>query len=211
MPALSFNSHDFKAYLAKAIDYQQYKANMLNELYQLQQQPQDTTQQLNYLHINLQRIKRVEKTVRLKEQLLTLAQELERKIYWLVLSEHWCGDAAQNLPVLAAIAEASAGRIELKILYRDQNLELMDAFLSNGARAIPRLIQFNDAYQLSGVWGPRPTEAQQLVKALKSNPATASTYGEQLHKWYAQNKQQAVQDELVALLQNALDCCPEYV
>lgn len=130
---------------------------------------------MDYLLINLQRMKRVEKTARLKAQLLDMVRELDQKVYWLVLSEHSCGDAAQNLPVLVALAEASAGKIELKILYRDQNLGLMDAFLSNGARAIPRLLQLNDQYQISSLWGSRPSEAQQLVKVLKSNPATADT------------------------------------
>lgn len=209
--AIYLHPDSFKDYLGKAIDYQQYKVNMINELQLLQQKPLEAARQLEYLPINLQRMRRVEKTLRLSEQLQTMLSRLDQKTNWLVLTEHWCGDAAQTLPALAAIAEASGGRIEMKILYRDQNLELMDAFLTNGARAIPRLIQFNDAYQLSGLWGPRPTDAQLLVKELKSNPATASIYGEQLHKWYAHNKQQAVQEELIALLQKALDCCPEYV
>lgn len=195
-PAL-LSPTDYKTYLAQAISYQQYKANMLQ---QLQQQPMQAPKQLDYLQINLQRIKRVEKTLRLNAPLLDKIEALAHRVYWLVLSEHWCGDAAQSLPVLAAIAEASTGRIALKILYRDQNLELMDTFLTNGARAIPRLIQLDADFQLSGSWGPRPAEAQQLVRALKSNPATADTYGEHLHKWYAQNKQQDLQQELGILV-----------
>lgn len=199
---------DFKAYLTKGISYAQYKSNMLNELEQ-QQAAGQPTQQPDYLPINLQRMKRGEKTFRPTEKLLSMVESLHHKMHWLVLSEHWCGDAAQNLPALNAIAEASSGKIELKLLYRDQNLDLMDAFLSNGARAIPRLIQLNSHLGVSAMWGPRPREAQTLVKELKSNPATADTYAEQLHKWYALNKQQAIQGEISILLQRALAFCPE--
>jgi hypothetical protein len=199
---------DLKAYLSSGISYAQYKTNMLAELEQLQQSPQQAVQP-DYLAINLQRMKRGEKTFRPTAELLSLVKALHHKTYWLVLSEHWCGDAAQNLPALNAVAEASAGKIVLKLLYRDQNLDLIDAFLSNGARAIPRLIQLNSHFGVTALWGPRPNEAQRLVKELKGNPATAETYAEQLHKWYALNKQQAIQGELSILLQRALAFCPE--
>lgn len=183
---LHFN--DYQAYFGKAISYQAYKANLLEELQRLQQQPLEHPKQLNYLIINQQRMKRVEKTLQLNGALVDLLGALDQKIYWLVLSEHWCGDAAQSLPALAAIEEAAADKIELKILYRDQNLELMDAFLTNGARAIPRLIQLDADFQLINSWGPRPATAQQLVNTLKSNPDTAEGYAEQLHMWYAQKQ-----------------------
>jgi hypothetical protein len=97
----------------------------------------------------------------------------------------------------------------MKIVYRDQHLKLIDAHLTNGGRAIPKLIQLDSHFNITGLWGPRPNEAQKLVKALKSNPDTAAKYNEHLHKWYAENKQQAIQAELELLVKKADQFCPD--
>ena len=117
-----------------------------------------------------------------------------------MISEHWCGDASQNIPSFNKIAELSAGKIELRIVYRDENTELMDQHLTNSTRSIPKLIQLDEAYNVTGIWGSRPVEAQELIIKLKSNPLTADTYVNELHLWYARNKQIALQGEIVNLL-----------
>jgi hypothetical protein len=118
----------------------------------------------------------------------------------LVLTEHWCGDASQILPALHKIESVSEGKIEMKLVYRDQNLPLMDQYLTNNGRSIPKLIQLDFNYNVIGVWGPRPAIAQKLVEALKSNPATTANYANQLHLWYAKDKQKALEMEISALL-----------
>ena len=110
------------------------------------------------------------------------------------------GDAAQNVPVLAAIAQASKGKIDLRIVFRDENLELMDAFLTNGGRSIPKLIQLNEAWEVMTTWGPRPEVAQNLVMELKANAETVDNYAEQLHLWYAKNRSEELVKEITALL-----------
>ena len=86
------------------------------------------------------------------------------------------------------------------IVFRDENPALTDAFLTNGTRSIPKLIVLNEEGELLGTWGPRPAAAQQLVIELKSNPATAPTYAEQLHLWYARNRCADLQQEIISLL-----------
>jgi hypothetical protein len=207
--SLIIPENNFSGYLSRGMTYQEYKQNLTEQLQHLQQDQTKDPKMLEYLLLNQQRMKRVEKTFSPTEHLLSLLSQLPEKTFWLVISEPWCGDAAQSLPVLAALAQASAGKIDLRIVHRDQNLALMDAFMFRGTRAIPRLIQLNLDQQVTGTWGPRPKEAQLLVQRLKHDPATAVTYGQHLHKWYALDKQLSIQSELTDLLQSALISCQE--
>lgn len=154
-----------------------------------------------HLPMNWQRTSRLYRHFRPSEDALNLLSFLANPLQWLVVVEPWCGDVSQSLPVMARMAEASNNRINLRVAYRDQNPELMNAHLTNGvSRSIPILIQLDSAFKVLGTWGPRPAEAQALVAKLTSDSATAVNYGEELHRWYAQNKQQAIQSELLALL-----------
>ena len=93
--------------------------------------------------------------------------------------------------------------IEVRLLFRDENPELIDAHLTHSARAIPKCIVLNSNFEFEWEWGPRPSQAQLLVKELKSNPSTAQNYADRLHKWYAQNRQQDIQQEFCSLWK----CC----
>lgn len=153
-----------------------------------------------YIDINRQRVRRIFKSLDLMPEVVDAAESAPEGTKWLVLNEHWCGDGAQIMPVLDRIAEASEGRIEVRGLFRDTNLELMDHFLTNGGRAIPMTIALDAAFQVTGSWGPRPLEAAALVRELKSNPETAEHYASHLHKWYARDKQRSIQREVAHLL-----------
>jgi thioredoxin-like negative regulator of GroEL len=126
--------------------------------------------------------------------------QLSEPLHWLVLSEGWCGDAAQNLPALEKIAEHSHGKIHLRVLLRDENTELMDQWLTNGGRSIPKLIQLNAAVEVTGSWGPRPAEAQAMVLAAKAAGEDHHVYAERVHKWYAHNNSADLQGEILELL-----------
>ena len=153
------------------------------------------------LPLNWQRSIRVEKTIAISPSFKQRLENIKRQLTWLVITEPWCGDSAQSLPIIHKIAKHSNGKIDLRIIHRDQHHELIDAFLTNGARSIPKLIQLNDQFEVMGIWGPRPAEAQQLIVQIKSNPETAPHYKDELHKWYAQNKGQAIEQELAQLLE----------
>ncbi len=94
---------------------------------------------INYAKMNIQRMQRIDKTTALGEDIKNTLEKLNRKLIFYVLTEGWCGDAAQNVPVLALI-EKHTTNIELRLLLRDQNLEIMDHYLTNGGRSIPKLI-----------------------------------------------------------------------
>ncbi|MEQ9591967.1 MAG: thioredoxin family protein [Cyclobacteriaceae bacterium] len=188
----------YKGYFETGYTYTEYQVNFEKELNSGEGGPH-----AHYLPINWQRVKRIDKTLKLSTEMMELLSTLDFPLKWLVISEHWCGDAAQILPVLARIADLSKGKIEMKIVYRDQNQELMNAHLTGGSMSIPKVIQLNSNFEFLGEWGPRPSEGQELVLKLKSDPDTAASYSEHLHKWYARNKQADIQNELIRLLRSA--------
>ena len=159
-----------------------------------------------YIPINQQRARRVRKQIAevgLREDVLEAVSRVVPGTRMLVLNEVWCGDGAQILPVHEAMEQASGGRLEIRVLMRDSHLDMMDLFLTNGGRAIPKTVLLNESMHVLGSWGPRPQEAMDLVKRIKSDPAIAHTYGSAVHKWYAEDKQQNIQRELAVFLGHA--------
>ncbi|MBX7243041.1 MAG: thioredoxin family protein [Bacteroidia bacterium] len=186
---------EYRSFFEKGLDYAQYrKESPLSTAAQTEEKMKE------YIHLNDHRMNRLDTNYLPGEEVLSVLKTIPDTLYWLVISEHWCGDAAQNVPVLHKIAEASAGKIQMRIVYRDQNLTLMDAHLTNGSRSIPKLIQLNEAFEVVGVWGPRPAVAQELVIQLRSNPETRETYANELHKWYAFNRSQNIEKEIITIL-----------
>ena len=111
--------------------------------------------------INFQRTSRLNKTFVPANETKHLFSQIERTQRWFVITESWCGDSAQNLPIIAKLASLSE-KIKLKIVLRNFNLDFMDLYLTNGKRSIPRLIVFDENDNELFVWGPRPVEAQNL-------------------------------------------------
>lgn len=204
LPNKSLAKQDYKNYLQKGVSYQQYKQQMAQDL----ALNTDLTIK-EYIHLNQRRMYRVEKTYSISSELAQQVKNLQHKTYWLILTEHWCGDASQTLPALHAIAELSGGKIEMKLVYRDQHPELMNAYLTNETKSIPKLIQLDEHLNVTGIWGPRPSVAQKLVRELKSHPATAAGYANELHLWYAKNKQQDLEKEVAQLIYRANLFCPD--
>lgn len=194
------NFHEFCAmnysdYLENAVDYAAYQ-----ELFATKSENPEAYEKGQYIPMNLQRSSRLDRTFKLTEEQLEKAANAPAQT-WLVISEHWCGDASQTVPVMAKIADASQGKITLRLVHRDEVPELMQAHLTNGGMSVPKIVKLDANAQLLADWGPRPEEAQQLVKALKANPETADNYTESLHRWYALNKQQSTVEALLAFAQ----------
>jgi Thioredoxin len=114
----------------------------------------------------------------------------------LVLAEDWCGDASNTIPILAKVAEEVPG-LELRVLRRDEHPEVMDRYLTNGARAIPIVIALDSDFAELGHWGPRPTELQAWVMARKGVVPKADLYP-QIRKWYARDRGESTLREVLA-------------
>jgi len=156
----------------------------------------------NYGKLNRQRMHRLEKTAALDESLREKVQNNKRKMIWLILTEGWCGDAAQNIPVIQKIAEAS-GNIETRYVLRDESLELMDAYLTHNARSIPKLIALDaETLEELGTWGPRPLAAMDLFFEMRERGLEKPLIMENLQRWYIADKNQTIQAEFEKLLED---------
>lgn len=159
--------------------------------------PDDSEAMLHYSKMNVQRMNRVDKTVNLTEELTTTLHHLKGNYKLLVITEGWCGDAAQIIPVFNKIASTASGQLDLKFVLRDQNLSLIDAHLTNGGRAIPVLLVLNetgDKVLLS--WAPRPQMLQHLLAEWKKETTEMPIIAEKLHGWYAKDKTLTTQLEM---------------
>lgn len=199
--ATKISPQEMNAWFEKGITTSEYREQFQAKAERLKENPALEGYDA-FVPINYQRWSRVERTIAVSESLKHTIDSMGTPVRWIILAEFWCGDAAQNGSILAKIADESNGKIELRFLFRDENLELMDEFLTNGGRAIPKLIQLDAAGNVLSTWGARPAEATALVKQLKSNPETAASYADELHKWYAKNRQEALQAEIMQLLAN---------
>lgn len=156
---------------------------------------------LHYSELNEVRMKRLEKTLKLDLEVEKALQNLKSKQTWLVISEGWCGDAAQILPIIKLMSEASKN-IDLKLVFRDENEELINLFLTNGAKSIPKLLLLDESFNLINHWGPRPEGAKNLIIEYKANHGIVDEAAKiALQKWYLDDKGISTMMEIVAILQ----------
>ena len=190
--------------LATGYSYASYR-QLIDEALQ-QDRTTGTTQSeelTKYTRLNVQRMSRIDKTVQLLPELREAVASLQNRYVWAVLTEGWCGDAAQIVPVLEAVAQASGGKIETRYLLRDENLDLMDRYLTNGGRSIPKLIVLHaDTLTEATNWGPRPAAAQEMFMRLKAEGLSHDEFVTQVHGWYGKDKTQSTQQELLQLVRN---------
>ena len=191
--------------LKKTISYTNYRALVSDLLVEGKSTgPEQSEDLTNYSLLNDRRMKRLDKTIKISEETIQEFQKVSAPQTWLVITEGWCGDAAQNLPVLNKIATAS-DYIDLKVVLRDENLALMDLFLTNGGSAIPKLIILDTENNVINTWGPRPTVATNMVAAYKSEHGSLDAdFKQDLQVWYNKNKGKSTQDDLVNLIKNSL-------
>lgn len=191
----------FKHELAnrKIFSYQSYRENIEQLLSENKTTGKNHSEaMIGFTSMNVTRMNRLDKRSFLNED-LTNALTNTCKQKWLVISEAWCGDAAQNIPWIAKMAETS-NQIDLKIILRDENLDIMDDYLTNGGRSIPKLISLGENDDVLFEWGPRPKNVQSLYFMLKEEGQDYSEISKQLHTWYAKDKGQSLQSEFAQLI-----------
>ncbi|MGN8225873.1 thioredoxin family protein [Gracilimonas sp. BCB1] len=156
---------------------------------------------LEYTKLNIHRSSKWNKRAKISEELQRELSDFPGKMIWLVITEGWCGDAAQSLPFIHKMSELS-DNIDLKLILRDQYPEVMDEFLTNGSRSIPKVIALDhETLEVLGTWGPRPKEIQETYMGERANPDIENKIATQnLHLWYARNKGKAMQEEFLQLL-----------
>lgn len=188
-------------HLEKAMSYEEYRQLIDGLLADGKTTGENHSEaMINYTKMNVQRMKRWDKTSELNEELSDLIQKINFKINWVVLTEAWCGDAAQNIPIIQKMANLNEN-ITVSYLLRDENPTVMDAYLTNGGKSIPKVVFLKDELEELGTWGPRPAEVQEMLMEFKKNPdGDVQALKEKIHKWYAANKNQMIQAEFIELL-----------
>ena len=131
------------------------------------------------------------------------AREIGGEWRVLLINEDWCGDAVNTVPVIARLAEAVPG-IELRIVKRDENPELMDEYLTGTARSIPLVVLLDEDFRPRGRWGPRPAELQEFV--LREKSAGTRPPGEiyrDVRTWYARDRGETTLREVLEVVEAA--------
>ena len=187
--------------LQNAISYETYRTLVSNLLANGKATgPLQSEALTNYSLLNDRRMKRLDKTLQISEDTIATINSIKEPQTWLTITEGWCGDAAQNLPVINKIAAINPN-INLKVVLRDENLELMDLFLTNGGRAIPKLIALDAEHNVIFTWGPRPSVATKMVVDYKAkNGNLDAQFKQDLQVWYNKDKGKSVQEDIVRLL-----------
>ncbi len=187
--------------LQKGISYDDFKT-MVRELLEKGKStgPDQSDALLNYSMLNDRRMKRLDKTIQLSEETIAAAKNVKDPTTWLVLTEGWCGDAAQTLPVINKIANES-DKIDLKIILRDENEDVMNQFLTNGNKSIPILIALDKNNEVLNSWGPRPSiPTQMVIDYKKEHGQIDADFKKDLQVWYNKDKGKNTQEDMLKLL-----------
>ncbi len=95
------------------------------------------------------------------------------EIKLLIIAEPWCGHCMLNMPILFKLAEEAG--IDVKVALRDDNEELMNGYLTNGNKVIPKVIAIDNEEKETAVWGPRaPMTAVIQKDIMKDMPKKGS-------------------------------------
>ncbi len=191
-----------KNYIEKAMTFEQYIALIDELLAEGKTTGEDQSEDRVYFgKLNRQRMKRLEKTVKLDEAFVEKLKAIKRPLFWLTLTEGWCGDAAQNVPAIEKMA-AENPLIQTRYLLRDNNLELMDEYLTNGGRAIPIVIWIDgETFEPIGRWGSRPKAIQEYFLELKASGMEKAAILEEIQRRYNSDKELAIQADFAELIE----------
>lgn len=186
--------------ISESLTYNDYRELVANLLGQKKSTTKNGDESLvGYSKLNNSRMKRLDKTFKLDEEVKQKVKTIENKVTWVVLTEGWCGDAAQNIPIINKIAEENEN-IELKLVLRDENPELINEFLTNGNQSIPKLIQIEDG-KVTKKWGPRPSIAAKMIADYKAEHGVVDAeIKKDLQLWYNKDKGLNTVDDIMELL-----------
>jgi hypothetical protein len=191
----------------KLYTYEEYKSLVIS-LFEVGEVtgPTQSETLLDTTKMNLHRFNRIEKTFKMSEDFKSILNDTKGNWTWYLITEGWCGDASQTVPAIAKIAETS-DQIDLKILLRDDNPEIIDKYLTNGGKAIPILVMVNnETGEELAHWGPRPRMIQKMVDHYKENHPQFDKheFAKNLHLWYTRDKGMAIQEDLMDIMNTGM-------
>lgn len=192
------------ALIDQAMSYKEYRILIDNLLEKGKTTGSNQSQDyIEFSRSNVQRMERLDKTVELNDELISKLKSVNNRWIWLVLTEAWCGDAAQNIPVIQKMAEFTPN-IETKYILQNEHMDVMDQYLTNGGRSIPKLVCLKaETLREVGTWGPRPDDLQQKAMQWKDDPeVSGEEWVEKLFAWYGEDENQTIQSDFEALIED---------
>lgn len=190
-----------KQVIKTGLSYAAYFQSLQNRVVQASQ-PQNKEEELylKYYLLGFKRMKRLNKKAQITSNTRKILSQIKTKQTWLVISEGWCGDAAQSLPYLNKMSSLN-DNINLTIIYRDENA-VIENYLTNGGKSIPKLIAFDEQYNELFTWGPRPKHIQDSFLRMKKDNMPNTDITKSLQLLYNEDSGSAIQKEICKLLLN---------
>lgn len=180
----------------------EYYRDLIDDLFD-REQTTGTNHSEDYLHyteMNVQRMNRLDKTTEINEELLDAIDNASVRPKILTITEGWCGDAAQIIPVLDMMAEEAG--LRTRYVLRDKHKDLIDCHLTNGSRSIPKVLFLEpDNFEVLAEWGPRPKPAQEMFFERKES-GDMGELKKDIQLWYARDKQQTMQQEWLEIFKS---------
>ena len=189
--------------LKNSMTYVEYRELVINLVEEKSTTGDDKSEAMvDYTQLNDRRMRRWDKTAKVSEGMKSKIESFNKKVTWLVISESWCGDAAHVMPIINKVAELN-DNIDYKVVLRDENDALMNQFLTNGGKSIPKLIMIDsETNEVLNTFGPRPVVATNLVQAYKAEHGSITPeFKEDLQRWYNKDKGQSTVADLVKILE----------
>ena len=191
--------------MSRSFSYLEYKGffeELVNQGITTGLNPSDSL--IEYTKLNWSRAKRVDKKFKPLVETSAFLKSFNRQIKLKIITEPWCGDAAQVVPVIARLAELS-GNFETEIVLRDENEEPINRHLTNGGKSIPITVIIDaQTDEVLGHWGPRPIVAQQMVMDYKAKPENErpsyDDFVQEMQQWYNKDKTESIQNEFIQKL-----------
>ena len=188
--------------LAKSVSYDTYR-KMVSDLLDEGKStgPNQSEALLNYSSLNDARMNRLDKRTKLTDKTVSALKSTKKNQTWLMITEGWCGDAAQIGPVVNKMS-LETDKVDFKVVLRDENEELMNQFLTNGSKSIPKLVVLDENNEVISSWGPRPSIATKMVNDYKEkHGGLDADFKRDLQVWYNKNKGENIQEDIVAFLE----------
>lgn len=183
----------------KAFTYEEYRERLDQFVQDKENMSPQQLQALPYILTNIQLMETWDQVTELTAEIKAAIDNWPPSV-WIVLTEGWCGDAANVIPLFQKIADHSKGKIKLRLLLRDENTALMDQYLTDGGRAIPKVIMYDETFKELANWGPCPAVLHAQKKPWKEEVGKdIQQMIQKVNAWYEADKCLTTQAELLAL------------
>lgn len=190
---------DYKLHWENGVSFETYFENSLIKAKELDKsEDAHDIEYHNYYKLGIVRSQRLLKTFESSENQQALLKKKYNHQKFLIISEPWCGDSSQVLPAMHLFFNSQ----NIKIIYRDENEELMNLFLTNGTKSIPKVLILDEHFELKNTWGPRTQYANQILinHKYRAEGINKELFYREIQSYYAKNKGEDVINELVKLL-----------